>query len=200
MITSVITGDIINSRMAPGEKWMPVLKETLNQYGKEPSQWEIFRGDSFQLEMAPVKTLMAAIHLKASIKQFKSLDVRIAIGIGNKTYNAKKITQSNGSAFVHSGESFELLKKRILVIRSDWPEFDRDINLYFDLASLTMNNWPANSAAIFKAAIENPKLTQKQLAEKLEKNQSTISESLTRAGYEEIMNMEKRYRELINRQ
>ena len=45
--------------------------------------------------------------------------------------------------------------------------------------------------------MEHPELTQEELAEKLNKTQSTISISLKRAGFEEIMRMEKRYKELI---
>ncbi|NJN26913.1 MAG: transcriptional regulator [Cyclobacteriaceae bacterium] len=200
MKTSVLTGDLINSRSIPGKEWMPLFKEALNRYGSEPAQWEIFRGDSFQLELSPEKAVMAVLHIKATIKQLKSLDVRIGIGIGEKNYKANKVTQCNGSAFVHSGEAFESLKRKILSLKSDWPEFDVEINQYLDLASLVMNNWPATSAIIFKAALEHPGLNQAQLAEKLGKSQSSISESLSRTGFEEIMNMEKRYRELLQKQ
>tara|TARA_B110000305_G_C19373082_1_gene605540 strand:- start:790 stop:930 length:141 start_codon:yes stop_codon:yes gene_type:complete len=44
---AVITGDIINSRKGEVERWIGPLKETLNRYGVEPKNWEIYRGDSF---------------------------------------------------------------------------------------------------------------------------------------------------------
>lgn len=200
MITSVITGDITNSREVSNDQWMPALKAVMNHYGKSPKNWEIFRGDSFQLELPPEKAMMAAIHLKATIKQYRSLDVRMAIGIGTKSYDAEKITESNGSAFIHSGEAFEALKKSMMAIKSEWPAFDDEVNHYIGLALLTMNSWPANSASMLKAAIEHPELTQQQLAAKLERTQSTVSEGLNRAGYIEIFNMEKRYRTLLQKQ
>ena len=121
----------------------------------------------------------------------------MAIGIGEKNFEASKITESNGSAFIHSGECFENLKKQTLAIQSPWLEVDQEINLYLDLALLTIDNWTSNISFIIKTAIEYPELTQGELAKRLNRTQSTISESLNRAGFEEIMRMEKRYRELI---
>jgi len=200
MITSVITGDITNSREVSNDQWMPVLKQVLNHYGEAPKDWEIFRGDSFQLELTPDKAMVAAIHIKATVKQWRLLDVRMAIGIGTKSYGAEKITEANGSAFINSGEAFEALKKSMLAIKSDWPALDDEVNHYIELALLTMNNWPANAATMLKAAIEHQQLTQQQLAAKLKRTQSTVSEGLKRAGHMEIFNMEKRYRALLQRQ
>ncbi len=196
-MTSIITGDIINSRENNPQIWMPLLKDVLNKYGSEPTQWEIYRGDSFQIEIPPIKALKVAILIKASIKQFKKLDVRIAIGIGDKSYTSKKITESNGSAFVNSGKCFEQLKKNILEIKSPFKGFDIQMNLLLELALLTMNNWTPKFSEILKIAIENPNTTQKELAKRLNKSQSTISESLNKAGYEEIIGMERHYQKLI---
>src|SRR3546814_11309760 len=55
--------------------------------------------------------LATAIGIKAIIKSIKQLDVRMAIGLGEISYVAKRVTESNGSAFVFSGEKFERLKK-----------------------------------------------------------------------------------------
>ena len=100
-MTSIITGDIVNSKMNEPNVWIPLLKQALNLYGSEPKEWEIYRGDSFQLEIKPEKALEASILMKATIKTIKGLDVRLAIGIGDKTYNSEKITISNGTAFVN---------------------------------------------------------------------------------------------------
>lgn len=197
MKTSIITGDIINSRYIEPEKWMISLKSVLNKFGKEPSHWEIYRGDSFQLEIEPAEALKTAILIKAYIKQHKELDVRIAIGIGSKTHKAKKITESNGTAFVNSGECYDKLKKKSLAIKSDNKTFDKEMNICFDLALLTINNWTKNSAEIVKLSIENPKATQKELSEKLKISQSNVSSRIARSGYDEIMNMENNYREKI---
>ena len=188
-MTSIITGDIINSKESEPKKWLDALKTVFNKYGKEPAQWEIYRGDSFQLEVKPEDALEIAVLIKATIKQFKDIDVRMAIGIGDKTYTSSKITESNGSAFVNSGECFERLKKNTLAIRSPFTAFDSQINIMLELAQLTMNNWTVTTARLIKIAMEHPELNQKELANYFDKTQGNISQGLKRSGYDEILKM-----------
>ncbi|MDO7136554.1 SatD family protein [Algibacter lectus] len=185
-MTSIITGDIINSKSSEPKKWLDALKEVLNQYGRQPKQWDVFRGDSFQLETAPEEALKAAVLIKSSIKQFKNIDVRIAIGIGEKTYTSDKITESNGTAFINSGECFDDLKKTTLAIKSPFEQFDLQTNIMFELALLTINSWTTTSAKLIKTALENPELTQVELANHFETTQSNISKGLKRGGFDEI--------------
>ncbi|GAL62059.1 SatD family protein [Algibacter lectus] len=185
-MTSIITGDIINSKSSEPKKWLDALKEVLNQYGRQPKQWDVFRGDSFQLETAPEDALKAAVLIKSSIKQFKNIDVRIAIGIGEKTYTSDKITESNGTAFINSGECFDDLKKTTLAIKSPFEQFDLQTNIMFELALLTINSWTTTSAKLIKTALENPELTQVELANHFETTQSNISKGLKRGGFDEI--------------
>ena len=188
-MTGVITGDIANSRSVDASLWMAQLRQTLSRYGREPSQWEIYRGDSFQLETRPEMSLEVALHLKAAIKQYTGLNIRTAIGIGDKTFISDKITESNGSAFVYSGECFEQLKKQSLAIKTPCSDLDEQLNLMFMLASITISGWSSTSAAIIKAAIENPELNQKKLANLLKMEQSNVSRGLKRGGYDEIIKM-----------
>jgi SatD family (SatD) len=187
---AIITGDLINSRQVEPSEWMPALKKVLKKYGKEPKNWEIFRGDSFQLNTKPEDALMAAILIKAKIKQWKNLDVRIGIGIGEITYQAAKITESNGTAFLNSGECFEELKKQTLAIKTPNKDLNETLNLMIELASLTIDRWTETAAKLIKLKIENQNLNQKDLANLLNKTaQGTISEGLKRAGYDEIQKL-----------
>lgn len=54
---AVITGDIINSRAEDVSLWMPVLKKELQKIGERPKDWEIYRGDSFQIKTTPALAL-----------------------------------------------------------------------------------------------------------------------------------------------
>ena len=48
-------------------------------------------GDTFQLRLEdPLIGLMAAIKIKAGLRTVKSVDVRMSIGIGDISYEAKK--------------------------------------------------------------------------------------------------------------
>tara|TARA_B100000809_G_scaffold118758_1_gene117089 strand:+ start:62539 stop:63138 length:600 start_codon:yes stop_codon:yes gene_type:complete len=190
---AIITGDIINSRKGEVETWLPLLKEVLNQYGQAPTDWEIFRGDSFQLSVDPKKAVLAAFHIKSAIKQTKNQDVRMAIGIGEVKYNSSSTTESNGSAYIRSGECFESLKKETLAIKSNNPEIDTSFNIMLSLALLSANNWSSTVSEVIKKIIENSDTKQKEIAKLLNKSQSSISEALKRGGFEEIMNMNNYY-------
>lgn len=185
-MTSIITGDIINSKKSSPKHWLEALKSVLNGFGKTPQTWEVYRGDSFQLEVTPEQALLTCLLIKATIKRFNDLDVRLAIGIGEKTYQSENITESNGSAFVNSGECFENLDKTTLAIKSSFEAFDTAINIMLDLAQLTINNWSSKSAILVKTTLENPDLKQNQIAEILNRTQGNISQGLKRAGYDEI--------------
>lgn len=192
---AIITGDLINSRQVEPNEWMPALKIVLKKYGKEPKNWEIFRGDSFQLNTKPEDALMAAILIKVEIKQWKNLDVRIGIGLGEITYQAAKITESNGTAFLNSGECFEELKKQTLAIKTPNKDLNTTLNLMIELASLTIDRWTETAAKLIKIKIENPNVNQKDLANLLNKTaQGTISEGLKRGGYDEIQKLLNYYK------
>ena len=195
---AVITGDVINSRKGNIENWLTSLKDTLNTYGKEPEQWEIYRGDSFQLALPPENALIATHHIKATIKQSKAHDVKIAIGLGEEKYSSTKITESNGTAYVNSGECFERLKKQTIAIQSNNQMFDQTLNVMLSLSLLTTNNWSSTVSKVIKTAIENPDKNQEEIAKLLNKSQSSISEALKRGGFDELMKMNEYYSKRIS--
>ncbi|MDO6852820.1 SatD family protein [Cellulophaga lytica] len=184
---AVITGDIINSRAEDVGVWLPELKSELKKIGSDPKDWEIYRGDSFQLKTTPEQALKIALVLKTVLKQFKTLDVRMAIGIGEESYTAEKVTEANGSAYINSGECFEDLKKQTLAIKTPWQEFNIVLNLVLDVLELTINNWTPNYALLIKESLKDTSVTQKELADRLDKKQSNISTSLKKAGFDEIL-------------
>ncbi len=190
---AVITGDIVNSRQGDIQKWIEPLKETLALYGSSPKTWEIYRGDSFQLSVKPEKAVQVALHIKSTIKQVKTMDVRLAIGIGEEQYGASRITESNGTAYVNSGDCFENLKKYTLAIKTGNRTVDEILNLMLRLSVLTIDNWSSVVSTVIKTAIENPEMNQQALAKLLQKSQSNISEAFRRGGYEEIMKLNEFY-------
>ncbi len=195
---AVIIGDIIKSRERKAGSLIENLKRVLKQYGNPPSEWEIFRGDSFQLMLNPIDALLAPIHIRAFMKHSDSLDVRMAIGIGEVTHRATKITESNGSAFVFAGECFESLKKQTLALKSGDQEIDLTLNVMLKLALLTIDNWTPKVAGVIKTALEQPESHQKDIASLLGTTQSNISETLNRGGFYEIMQMNDFYRNKIS--
>jgi predicted XRE-type DNA-binding protein len=197
---AVITGDIINSRELPNE-WIDTLKLALtNLFGKN-AKWEIFRGDSFQIELKAEDALLNAIYIKACIKTLKKADVRIGIGIGKKSIHAKKVTEANGEAFINSGAAFDTLKlnKVNIAFETPWESFTTDFNLFIKLALIAMDSWGQISAEMVKYAIENQNINQDKIAKISGRSQSSVSEALKRAHYTEIMELENKYRNTIIR-
>lgn len=196
-MTSIITGDIIKSRgQKDPEVWLTNLKSALTYLEVEDKHWEIYRGDSFQIEIKDItRSFEAAIYIKAAIKMIKGLDVRLAIGIGEKTYQGKDVTESNGEAFVFSGETFETLKKEKLnlKVKTKSQLLNDELNLYFKLALISMDRWTVNSAEIVKLTLENPKALQEDLAKLIGTNQNAISKRIKRANLDEILALNNMY-------
>jgi hypothetical protein len=198
-MTSVITGDIIGSRQQKSKHWLEDLKKILNSFGQTPSQWEVYRGDEFQVEIKnPEDALLAAILIKAHLRTIKS-DARMSIGFGDKTHIAERISESNGSAFINSGELFETLKKQkvTLAIRTADQAIDEKMNLMLQLALTFMDNWLVQSAEFVAAAIENPTLSQEELGQKLGINQAAVSRRQKRAQFDLVLNLDGYFRTQI---
>jgi hypothetical protein len=125
----------------------------------------------------------------------------MAIGIGEKGFAATTITESNGEAFVFSGEKIERMKKEKnnLALSSRWNDFDREMNLYLRLALIAMDNWSTGAADLIKILIDNPEMTQQKLADKLKITQSAVSGRQKRAYYYEIKDLEALFREKIEK-
>jgi hypothetical protein len=195
----ILTGDIINSRKVPSKKWMDDLKTIFQSIGKSPNDWEIYRGDEFQLEIKTLEDALAvAFQIKAFFKSI-NLDVRMSLGIGDKTYKARKITESNGSAFIRSGETFETLKKQKLnlAINSGNADFDEDLNLMLKLTLSFMDNWLQQSAEFVLIAIQNPTLSQEEIGVKLGINQAAVSRRQKRSNYDLLLQVDNYFRKKI---
>ncbi|WP_179352492.1 transcriptional regulator [Winogradskyella vidalii] len=201
MKTSIITGDIIKSRtQLDNELWLTTLKEALSYLSVDAQYWDIYRGDSFQIELKDVFSgFIAAVYIKACIKSLSGLDVRLAIGLGEKTYKGDSVSESSGEAYINSGETLEMLKKdkQNLRIKTNNLQINKELNLYFKLALIAMDRWTINSAEIVKLSIEQPNALQSELGKIIGINQNAISTRQKRAYLDEILELDVLYREKI---
>ncbi|PST83319.1 transcriptional regulator [Pedobacter yulinensis] len=193
---AIITGDVIGSRQLE-TTWLQVLKAALRSQAQADKNWEIYRGDSFQLRVPAEEALHAAFYIKACMRTLKNGDVRMGIGVGQPGNQTVKLTEAMGEAFVHSGKAFDELeeKKMSLNFASADTAFDKHINLMISLALIAADNWSPVMAETVKVAMENKDLVQAELAVKMAKSQSSVSESLKRAYFQEIMDLDAYYRE-----
>jgi len=198
---AIITGDIVNSSKVSAAVWLAALNNELATMGQTPGDWQIYRGDSFQLLVPHAEeALFLAIRLKAVLKTIRQLDLRMAIGMGAIEFRSPQITASNGSAFLFSGEKFDLLKQEDirLAVKSGHKEFDDDINLLLRLALRTMDNWTVNEAEIVHLKMLRPDLSQTELGKIINLKQNTISDRLKRAGYKDIIAVDSAFRKKLN--
>lgn len=198
VMIAVIKGDIVESRKLndPG-KWIKPLKNLFSEWGETPGQWELVWGDSFQLEIdKPEDALHKAFEIKALIKEIGTIDVRMSIGIGEKTFEGARISESNGPAFVYAGEKFDKLKKEKInmAVQSSWQDFDREINLYLRLAGTFMDHWSVSSAELMEIVLHRPEATQEEIGRHLGIKQNTVSDRWGRANVNEIQEIDKAYR------
>ncbi|MBA4298934.1 SatD family (SatD) [Algoriphagus alkaliphilus] len=209
---AIIKGDIIQSRkLRNPEPWLKPLQELFSKWGEAPKNWELVWGDFFQLEIKnPEEALHRAIQIKILIKKIQSeenhknsspIDVRMSIGLGEKTYTGTKISESNGPAFVFAGEKFDRLKKEKinLAIQSPWKELDEEINLYLKLVGIVMDSWSISSAELMEVVWNHPNITQEEIGEKLGIKQNSVSGRWNRTHVVELMEIEKVYRKRIKK-
>lgn len=197
--TSILTGDVVGSKRRQTDSWLEPLRQLLSRHGKSPAAWEIYRGDEFQIEIPdPAGALIAAFEIRALMRSLK-LDARISIGLGEKDYIGRTVTESNGSAFVHSGELFEKLKsqKTTLGLNSGRPSFDEPLNLMLRLATPIVSGWLPQQAAYVLEAIRHPELSQEELGQRLDINQAAVSGRRKRAQFELLLDLDAYYRNRV---
>lgn len=196
---AIITGDIINSQKSDTEAWLPKLKDLLGTWSETPSNWEVYRGDEFQLKCSVDEVFHKALLIKSLIKTAENLDVRIAIGIGNEIFRSEKITESNGSAYVNSGRLLTDIKAlgKTLAIQTENDKVNRDLNILFKWAAIDFDNWTAATAEIIHQLLRNSDLTQEELARELNITQSSVSQRLKRANFELLQETDQYFRKKI---
>lgn len=196
---AIITGDIINSQKSDSELWLPKLKGLLQSWSTTPDNWEIYRGDEFQLKCSVDEVFHKALLIKSLLRSFENLDVRVAIGIGNEVFLSEKITESNGSAYLNSGRLLTDIKSqgKTFAIQTENEKVNQDLNILFKWAAIDFDNWTVATAEIIHQLLRNSELTQDELAKELNITQSSVSQRLKRANFELLQETDLYFRKKI---
>lgn len=196
---AIITGDIINSQKSDSELWLPKLKGLLQSWSTTPENWEIYRGDEFQLKCSVDEVFHKALLIKSLLRSFENLDVRVAIGIGNEVFLSEKITESNGTAYLNSGRLLTDIKSqgKTFAIQTENEKVNRDLNILFKWAAIDFDNWTVATAEIIHQLLRNSELTQDELAKELNITQSSVSQRLKRANFELLQETDLYFRKKI---
>ncbi len=186
----VIVGDIVGSKKNNAQDYLEIIIPILKQCC-DKGMYQIYRGDSFQARIKnPVLALYISLKLKAALKSTGSLDVRIAIGMGDIELVDGDIALSRGTALTRSGELLDSLKERNqkIMVRAD-HKLDSYMNATLKMALLFLDNWNKNAASIVYEIMNNPQITQEKLGERLGIQQATASRRLDRAHWKETQEL-----------
>ena len=194
---AVLTGDVIGSRKADPLRWLPALKDSLKNWGDEPRDWELYRGDSFTCAVPAEAALRAATAIQAALVAHGGVLVRIGVGIGAITHRSDRVTESQGSAFDRSGTAFDGLRRAPIKLITGEPDRDAEWSVILGFASRVFEGWTESAAAAVEVALRHPDRSQGEWAELLGKSQSTVSEALKRASFDELSAMLHRFSDQI---
>lgn len=202
MLHAVLTGDIVNSTRLPaaGEK------ELLSTLGKILSEHkhEFFRGDSFQAYLRnageALKTALlcrtAAIALMPDAATV-STDVRISIGIGDVETPVRALATAKGDAFLLSGRALDDLSKtegRLIIVTQN-KIAGVALGVMSDyINSIYQQMTPKQAEVIIELLKGN---SQQQVADKLNRSKSTISQHVTAGRWDEIEKILINYQKIV---
>ncbi len=136
---AVITADIVNStKIEEAHRYLLVdeLDNIIQDLKKLSSlRCEMYRGDSFQVLVDDVKyCLEIAVLIRLGLKKSNllkngKLDARMAIGVGDVSYEHEQVILSDGEAFRLSGRTFDKLNKKRLLIATNINDVDEPLNV-----------------------------------------------------------------------
>lgn len=224
---AVITGDLVKSRKIRNEDVESVIESLkycfseinhllLNDNGK----FELYRGDSFQyLVPEPQKALLIGIIIRAKLRTYEPVnsitlqkksekpinyafsDARVAIGLGTISYDANKVTESQGEVFEKSGNAFDKLEKNNdrLIIATPKKELNEELDTECLLADAIISKWTASTAEAMYHHLLYDK-NQKELSKTLNISQPAVHKRLSVYGnLKSIQGFINRYNRLINK-
>lgn len=203
---AVITGDVVNSRgISDKADLMEVLDSTMHHIvSRFDANFEIYRGDSFQLDIPnPQDVVTAAILIRSDIiarSQSKKnrFDARLSIGVGEREYTAKRITSSGGPAYELSGDGMDEIakKKDRLIIKTPSNQITHELDLITQFADDIISNWSHYSAEVVFWSLYQTE-SQFEIAKLIGRSQPTVNTRLKTARYKLVKAYIERVNELM---
>jgi len=183
---SVISGDLVNSRRLDTANYISGLQGLLKrlQQTNQIQRFEIFRGDAFQAEAKQEDGLLLAVYIRIALKAMDAAawDARIAVGLGSKQTQ----TAGYGSAFVNSGAALDAMAKNCrLALKTDNDRTNAIVSDLLPMLDHVIGRLSQAEARIVQARIFAG--SNAEVALRLQKAASTVSATLKRAAYEEMM-------------
>lgn len=183
---AVITGDLVSSSMLTGDEFDKVfglLKRRLQSFSSlSASDWEFYRGDSFQIVfMQPQQAAKAAVLIAGELIQ-AGHGATLSIGVGSYRTLKGKPSRSQGQAFELSGRGLDASARGDLTFHSDEPRYLDALALSTRFVSFVLNGLTRKQAQVLCLYVENDYPEHQALADQLGTTRQNISSHLKRAG------------------
>ena len=202
-LKAVLTADIVNSTAlskTAGTGLIRKLNESLAAY-----KFEFYRGDSFQVYMPqPARSLHVALLCRIIAMNIAPpgaaiiSDVRISIGLGTVSSPVRQLRAAKGEAFILSGRAFDTLSLsgNRLAIAVQHPVANEGLQVIVSYMESLFRSLTSRQVAIIYLLLSG--LSQQNIAKKLRKSKSTISQHVAASRWEEITHLLTRYENIIN--
>lgn len=190
---AVLTGDLISSTKAPPEAADSAIAqiEAIASQLQDVASFTRYRGDGWQLYLEkPGLALATALLIFAKLRALGGLESRISIGLGGaylssgrNFHNVQTISAANGTAFVFSGQTLDLMpKNRRLVISGEGV--DRLHSRLVALIDDRIFRWSQEQAQVAALALApKPPTTQLEIAENLGISRQAVALRLKAANF-----------------
>lgn len=211
---AVISADLLSSSNYSSElleRVLTALNEEFKLIKKDSAQteFEIYRGDSFQGIVQPQDALKIALLIKTSINRLhsqdsknsnsfkKEADLRISIGIGSHDFKRASILESNGQAFQLSGRTLDDMKNegRKLMLSTPDKNINQEFNTSLFLFEIISDKWSTASAEVVYYLLQGMKET--DIAGAIGISQSAVNQRKKAAGWDAIEVLIDRYLNVV---
>ncbi len=201
---AVTTGDVIASTDFVERTALPhILREAFGgverRLGPPIRPFEIYRGDSFQGVVEPEHALLAATIVRTRLRAVRlegsprsgALDARVAIGIGSVEHASTRVVESDGEAYRQSGRALDRMAraKETCRLRVEGPNVPAQVHITVQLLDAIVSTWSVPVAESAFIAMTETDLTQADMAKRQGVSQSAVSQRLSAARFENVLEL-----------
>jgi hypothetical protein len=201
-MAAVITGDIVNSMSLPAQGMKKLISQLDQIFSGFPH--EFFRGDSFQayLEDAGLALSLAmqcracAIRMRQEESEVK-VDVRLAIGLGTVENPIEELATARGEAFLLSGRALDGLTNTggQIVFAIENKLSSLALGVMADYINSIFTQMTSRQAEVIFELLSG--MNQQEVAEKLKKSKSTISQHVAAGRWDELEKTIRNFKEMV---
>lgn len=183
---AVFTGDIVKSS-ALSQAELTAIFDGIAEAATEIARWQDqptrltrFRGDGWQMAVAPRLTLRAALAVRAAVRRAgKGFDSRIGIGVGAGTIPGDDLANAAGPAFLASGHALDSMKR---TTRMAAPEASATLRAILPLADQIIDGWTMRQAEIAFLLLPAERPTQADVAAELDQTRQSVQQQADQSG------------------